>query len=136
MFLSDPVVCLQPSTPFALLPLPKCNTFPELTNASAKTTTNYIKKATAVTAASMMVASSTSNPMVRGLTLGVWVCYSVPCGLDFVFGVFSCFVLFLKKLAKERPICSFKITRSNCQFLHLPSVTFIFQSEGRIHSPH
>ena len=68
---------IQPSAPspapFAKAPV--C-TFPELTNASVETTTNYIKKATALTAASAMVASGTSNPMVWGWTvsLGMLLC--------------------------------------------------------------
>lgn len=52
-------VCSRPRLRLAPFPKAPSCTFPELTNASAKTTTNYIKKATAVTAASMMVASST-----------------------------------------------------------------------------
>lgn len=66
-------VCSRPRLRPAAFAKAPSYTFPELTNASTKTTTNYIKKATAVTAASMMVASSTSNPMVWGLTLCVVV---------------------------------------------------------------
>lgn len=69
-------------------------TLPDLTNAGAKTTTDYMKKATAVTADSMMVYSSTLNPMFWGLILCAWVCYCVLCGLTclvFVSRVFSCF---------------------------------------------
>lgn len=52
--------CLQPPTPS---PCSLCQapsyTFPDWTNVSAETTTNYIKKAAVVTAARTMVASST-----------------------------------------------------------------------------
>lgn len=49
-------------------------TLPALTNGGAKATTNYIKKAAVVTADSMMVYSSTLNPVFWGLILCAWVC--------------------------------------------------------------
>lgn len=85
--------CSPPRLSLCLFAKAFLYTFPELTNAWAKTTTDYIKKATAVTADSMMVYSSTLNPMFWGLILHVWVCYCTLCGcsLDFVIWVFSWF---------------------------------------------
>lgn len=80
--------CLQPSVHVCL------HTLPALTNAGAKTTTKYIKKATAVTADSMMVNCSTLNPVFWGFILCARVCYCMLCGLaclDFVSSVFRCF---------------------------------------------
>lgn len=76
---------------FQFVSLPKrfLYTLPALTNAGAKTTTNYTKKATVVTADSTMVDSSTLNPVFWGLILCARVCFWVRCGLarlDFVFG--------------------------------------------------
>lgn len=75
---------------------PQCMsvTLPALTNAGAKTTTNYIKKATEVTADSMMVSCSTLNPVFWGFILCARLCCCMLCGfacLDFVSSVFRCF---------------------------------------------
>lgn len=89
-----PSACSPPCLSGCLFARAFLYTLPDLTNARTKTTTNYMKKATAVTADSTMVYSSTLNPMFWGLMLCAWVCYCVLCGLTclvFVSRVFSCF---------------------------------------------
>lgn len=96
--------CVTQKAPFSLYtvacPMTACSppcmsvTLPALTNAGAKTTTNYIRKATEVTADSMMVSCSTLNPVFWGFILCARVCYCILCGLaclDFVSSVFRCF---------------------------------------------
>lgn len=76
-----PSACSPPCLSGCLFTKAFLYTLPDLINARAKATTNYMKKATAVTADSMMVNSSTLNPVFWGLMLCAWVCYDVLCGL-------------------------------------------------------
>lgn len=75
-----------------------------LTNTRAKTTANYMKKATAVTADSTMVDSSTWNPVFWGLIQCARVCFWALCGLaclKYVSSVFGCFEQMLRKEISE-----------------------------------
>lgn len=101
--LCDHAACL-PCLPVCLFAKAFLCTLPTLTNARAKTTNNYIKKAAAVTADSMMVDSSTLNPVFWGLTHCAQACFWALCGLACLGFCVHCFYSERKLAAPHKAI--------------------------------